>query len=98
MNSRSGYSTDDGLQGHLTSVISSHETKKRRHGRQEPTIIQRHIFFQGLVYVIDEEVYSDPDCSSKYTSEDSFDEDDDQLRKKFKQQNQVILPTDKDDQ
>ena len=62
-------------------MISSHEHKRRKHG--EPIIIQRQIFFQGMVYVIDEEVYSDPDHSSKYTSEDSFEEDKG-LQKRFK--------------
>lgn len=30
---------------------------------------------QGVVYVIEEEVYSDSDNSSVYTSEDDFEED-----------------------
>ena len=46
---------------------------KRKRG--EPLKIQRQVFFQGMVYMIEEEVYSDSDKSSVYTSEDSFDED-----------------------
>ena len=56
-----------------TSVISHSE--KRRRQRGEATLIERTIFYQGMVYQIEEEVYSDPDHSSVYTSEDSFDED-----------------------
>ena len=37
--------------------------------------IERQIFFNGMVYMIEEEVYSDPDHSSVYTSEDSFESD-----------------------
>ncbi len=38
-------------------------------------LIERMIFFEGMVYQIEEEVYSDPDHSSVYTSEDSFEEE-----------------------
>ena len=38
-------------------------------------IIERMIYFEGMVYKIEEEVYSDPDHSSVYTSEDSFESD-----------------------
>jgi hypothetical protein len=37
--------------------------------------VQRTLIFQGMVYVIEEEVYSDSDNSSVYTSEDDFEED-----------------------
>ena len=43
--------------------------------RGEPVIIQRQIFFEGVVYEIEEELYSDADASSVYTSEDDFDVD-----------------------
>ena len=33
------------------------------------------VFFDGAVYMIEEEIYSDADHSSVYTSEDSFEED-----------------------
>ena len=39
--------------------------------------IERQIFFNGMVYMIEEGVYSDPDHSSVYTSEDSFESDKD---------------------
>ena len=38
-------------------------------------MIERQIFFEGMVYMIEEEIYSDADHSSVYTSEDSFEED-----------------------
>ena len=37
--------------------------------------VEKQIFFNGMVYIIEEEVYSDPDHSSVYTSEDSFESD-----------------------
>ena len=60
--------------------MSQYETKKRKHG--EPVVIHRQIFFQGMVYMIEEEVYSDSDHSSVYTSEDEF-EMDHSLQKQF---------------
>ena len=42
-----------------------------------------------MVYMIEEEIYSDADHSSVYTSEDSFEEDN-TLVKVFKSQNQII--------
>ena len=68
-------------------MISSHENRRRKHG--EPIIIQRQIFFEGMVYVIDEEVYSDSDHSSVYTSEDDF-EVDKALQKRFKTENPLL--------
>ena len=56
----------------MIDVISTHESKRRKRG--EPVIIKRQIFFEGVVYQIEEELYSDSDHSSVYTSEDSFDE------------------------
>ena len=67
MASRDGSSFGDGVH---SSVISHSETKRRKRG--EPVIIQRQIFFDGVVYQIEEELYSDPDNSSEYTSEDEF--------------------------
>ena len=55
------------------SIMSQFETKKRKHG--EPVTIHRQVFFEGMVYIIEEEVYSDSDHSSVYTSEDDFEED-----------------------
>ena len=55
------------------SIMSHYETKKRQHG--EPVVIHRQVFFEGKVYQIEEEVYSDSDHSSVYTSEDDFEED-----------------------
>ena len=40
-------------------------------------MIERSVFYKGSVYVVEEEMYSDSDNSSIYTSEDSFDEDND---------------------
>ena len=42
-----------------------------------------------MVYVIDEEVYSDSDHSSVYTSEDDF-EVDKGLARRFKQENPLL--------
>ena len=47
-------------------------------------LVERVIFFDGMVYQIEEEVYSDEDHSSVYTSEDSF-EADDELKKEYAQ-------------
>ena len=60
------------LQGQ-TSVISARE--KKRHRKGDPIIIERQIFFNGMVYMIEEEQYSDPDHSSVYTSDDDFESD-----------------------
>ena len=57
----------------MTSLISHTERKRRKHG--DPYIIERQIFYQGVVYQIQEEIYSDKDHSSIYTSEDSFEEE-----------------------
>ena len=50
-------------------------------------LIEKVVFFEGMVYQIQEEIFSDTDHSSVYTSEDSFSEDDD-LQVKFKKQSQ----------
>ena len=68
-----GGSTSASMSGIHTSVISHNESRRRRHG--EPVIIQRQIFFEGVVYLIEEEIYSDKDNSSVYTSEDDFAEE-----------------------
>ena len=39
-------------------------------------LVEREVFFRGMVYIIEEEVYSDSDRSSVYTSEDDFEEND----------------------
>ena len=39
-------------------------------------LVERVIFFDGMVYQIEEEIYSEEGHSSVYTSEDSFEEDD----------------------
>ena len=46
-------------------------------------LVERLVFFEGMVYQIEEEIYSESDHSSVYTSEDSFEEDD-TLQKKYK--------------
>ena len=56
-----------------STVISSYEQKRRKRG--DPVIIQRQIFFEGVVYQIEEELYSDSDHSSVYTSEDDWEID-----------------------
>ena len=48
----------------------------------------RQIFFEGVVYQIEEELYSDPDNSSVYTSDDEF-EVDKKLQKTFKAENPI---------
>ena len=84
MGSKGGSSFgEDVLQAH-TSVISYSETKRRTKG--EPVIIQRQIFFEGVVYQIEEELYSDSDHSSCISSDDSFTEDK-HIQKRFKQIN-----------
>ena len=84
MGSKGGSSFgEDVLQAH-TSVISYTETKRRTKG--EPVIIQRQIFFEGVVYQIEEELYSDSDHSSVISSDDDF-EVDKNLQKRFKQIN-----------
>lgn len=73
MDSKKGGSYEE-MFGSMSNVISQYETK--RHKRGEPKIIQRSIFYEGVVYQIEEEIFSDSDCSSVYTSEDSFTVDD----------------------
>lgn len=53
-------------------MISHHETKRK--SRFDPYIIQRQIFFDGVVYIIEEEIHPDSDISSCDTSDDSFDD------------------------
>ena len=45
-------------------------------------LVERLVYFEGMVYKIEEEIYSETDHSSVYTSEDSFEEAD-YLQKKF---------------
>lgn len=71
----------------MTSLISHTERKRRKHG--DPYIIERQIFYQGVVYQIQEEIYSDKDHSSIYTSEDSFEEEK-QLPRRFRDMNPQI--------
>ena len=70
-----------------SNIISTHE-KKRVRG--QPLVIMQQVFFNGAVYMIEEEIYSDADHSSVYTSEDSFEEDE-TLQKVFTQQNQILV-------
>ena len=65
-----------------TSVISTHEYRRKR---GEPMIKESIIFHEGMVYTIQEEIFSDDDHSSVYTAEDSFEEDD-HLPVKLKQE------------
>lgn len=81
-----GGSTSASMSGIHTSVISHNESRRRRHG--EPVIIQRQIFFEGVVYLIEEEIYSDKDNSSVYTSEDEFAEETG-VQKRFKRINPI---------
>ena len=39
-------------------------------------LVERLVYFEGMVYKIEEEIYSESDHSSVYTSEDSFEEED----------------------
>jgi len=54
--------------------------------------IEKQVFFNGMVYIIEEEVYSDPDHSSVYTSEDSF-ESDAGLQRDYANKNPLKAPT-----
>jgi hypothetical protein len=51
------------------------QAKVKRRVRGKPALIEREVFFKGMVYVIEEEVQSDSDNSSCYTSEDEYDVD-----------------------
>ena len=84
MGSKGGSSFNEDVLQANTSVISMTETKRRVHG--QPTIIQRQIFFQGVVYQIEEELYSDSEHSSVYTSDDDF-EVEKNIQRRFKQVN-----------
>jgi len=57
------------------SIVTEIRGKEGYRRRGEPEIIKRTVFFQGMVYIIEEEIYSDSDNSSVYTSEDDFDDD-----------------------
>jgi hypothetical protein len=58
---------DDDQETVHTSTI-----KVRRRIRGQPVLVEREVFFRGMVYIIEEEVYSDSDRSSVYTSEDEM--------------------------
>ena len=58
-------------------------------------IIEKMIYYEGMVYKIEEEVYSDPDHSSVYTSEDSF-ESDPGMQGLFAKNNPILGLEDKD--
>ena len=47
-------------------------------------LVERLVYFEGMVYKIEEEIYSESDHSSVYTSEDSFEEAD-YLQNRFRQ-------------
>jgi hypothetical protein len=67
-------------------VTITQSVKVRRRNRGQPTKIEREVWFKGNVYVIEEEIYSESDKSSVYTSEDEYREDDDitiEYAKKF---------------
>lgn len=55
-----------------SSVVN---VKRRQHGKA--TMIERQVWFKGHVYVIEEELFSESDKSSVYSSEDSWECDDD---------------------
>ena len=90
--SKGGSSFGDGTH---SAVISHTESKRRKRG--EPVIIQRQIFFDGVVYQIEEELYSDSDHSSVYTSEDDF-EVDRNLQGRFKRANPLLEDENKFDE
>ena len=81
----------DQMTGMHSSVISYNEQKRRRRG--EPVIIQRQIFFDGVVYQIEEELYSDSDHSSVYTSEDDF-KVDKNIQRRFREVNPLLSDQD----
>jgi len=74
----------------------------RRRNRGQPIKIEREVWFKGNVYVIEEEIYSESDKSSVYTSEDDYREDDEinltyaqkfpLLSKNYKEQSGYISP------
>ena len=85
LSSRAG-SSSGGDFGPQTSVISTHEHKRKR---GEAMLVERLVFFEGMVYQIEEEIYSESDHSSVYTSEDSFEEDD-TLQRKYKKYSPLL--------
>ena len=92
LSSRAG-SSSGGDHAHLTSVISTHEHRRKR---GEAMLVERIIFLDGMVYQIEEEIYSEEGHSSVYTSEDSFEEDD-TLQRQFQSINPLLsLPPESD--
>ena len=72
-------------------------TKITKRVRGAVTLIERQIFFKGMVYIIEEEVHSDSECSSVYSSEDDF-EDERGICKRFSQKFPLLnLMEDQDD-
>lgn len=88
------HTISEGELEHQASVISVTEHRRRKRG--EATIVQKIIFFEGIVYQIEEEVYSDSDHSSVYTSEDDF-ETDKQMAKRYKNNNPLLSEADLND-
>ena len=58
-------------------TVKSSVIKYRRRNRGQPIKIEREVWFKGNVYTIEEEIYSDSDKSSVYTSEDDYRQEDD---------------------
>jgi hypothetical protein len=56
-------------------VITSIQTFETGNKRGQAQKVQRTLIFQGMVYVIEEEIEEDSDNSSVFTSEDEFEED-----------------------
>lgn len=68
----------DGEAGDPHSETRSHHTTTvtvKRRVRGGAVTIEREVWFKGAVFVIEEEVYSESDNSSCYTSEDSWSEE-----------------------
>lgn len=53
-------------------TVNTSAVKVRRRVRGQPTMIEREVFFKGMVFLVEEVIYSDSDKSSIYTSEDDF--------------------------
>ena len=53
-------------------TVTTSAVKIRRRVRGQPTMIEREVFFKGMVFLVEEVIYSDSEKSSIYTSEDEY--------------------------
>jgi len=69
---KSGSTSSDNssLSAHENEPLSPIKVTRKVHGK--PKLVKKQMFYKGNAYLIEEEIYSEADKSSVYTSEDDF--------------------------